>query len=297
MTPLAISSRRGAWLIAAATVCWSSGGIIVRLVEADGWTIVFWRAVFLALSITTWLFVRYGRAFMGPICAMGQAGIVSGLLLAASFIFYILAITHTTVANTLVLMSASPLVAAVLGRFVLGEPLTWQTLAAIVLALAGILTMVTDGLAGGGLVGNLCALVVAVCFGSNIVVMRAQPQVDMVPATLVGGIFALLIALPLAAPFSVTRLDFALLALMGSVQLGLGLFLFVIGARHLPSAEVGLLTLLEMVLAPIWVWVGVGETPAFLTFVGGFLILLALVGHALLTGRADVCGDTGPPAS
>ncbi|HYD31738.1 MAG TPA: DMT family transporter, partial [Azospirillaceae bacterium] len=183
----------------------------------------------------------------------------------------------TSVANTMVLMSGSPLVAAVLARFVLGERLSGRTLIAIALALAGITVMVAGSLGGGGMVGNLFALLVAVCFGANIVVLRSKPGVDMVPTTMIAGILSALMALPFASPLSVSGHDLALVALMGCMQLALGLLLFVTGSRHLSSAETGLLTLLESVLAPIWVWIGIGETPTVPTLVGGSVVLAALV--------------------
>lgn len=289
---MAVSPRWGIFLIATATLCWSLGGILVRLIQAEGsisgWTIVFWRAFFMAATIALGLGVRHGRrGAVAAVRRMGGAGILSGALLAASFIFYILSLSLTTVANTLVLMSASPLVAAVLARFFLKEALRPVTLGAIAVALAGITVMVANDLGQGSGPGNLAALTVAFAFGANIVVMRARPQIDMVPATLVGGVFAMLCTLPLASPLAVPPLGLLYLAVMGMVQLALGLFLFIVGARALPAAEVGLLTLLEMVFAPLWVWIGIGETPGLATLAGGGLILFALISNSVATLRQD----------
>lgn len=277
----------GAALVVAATVCWSSGGILVRLVEADGWVIVFWRALFMALTIAGYLAVRHRRGAVGAVRTMGWAGVLSGLLLAGCFVFYILSLTRTEVANTVVLMSASPLVAALLGRLLLREPLSGRTLAAIATAFAGIAYMVAGGLGQGSLSGNLFALGVALCFGANIVVVRTQPQVDMVPASLVGGLFAALFALPAVVPaaLAVAPADLLVLAAMGVGQLGMGLFLFLTGVRYLKAAEAGLLGLLETVLTPIWVWIGIGEVPPTNALVGGGIVLLAVAAHAVMSAR------------
>ena len=216
---------------------------------------------------------------------MGWAGVVSGLLLAGSFVLFILAITRTTVANAVVLQSAAPLVSAVLGRVFLKETLAPATLVAILVGVAGVALMFAGALGGGDLVGNALALGVAILFGANIVVVRAARGLDLVPATVLAGLFALLATLPLANVGAPTAYDLALLALMGGLQLGLGLFLFMRGAPHLTAAQVGLLTLIEVILAPIWVWLAFGEVPAALSLAGGLVVLGALVVHSGLSLR------------
>ena len=262
------------------------GGILVRLVGADAWTIVFWRSLTLALVLGAYLGLRHGRRTGEMFRAMGPAGALSGLLLAASFVLFILAVTRTLVANALVIMSAAPLVSAVLGRIALGERIRPQTVAAMAAALAGIGVMMwgagRPGAAPASLLGSLFAFGVALSFGANIVVVRASRHLDMLPAMCLGGLFAALAALPFAAPAEVSAQDLGLLVLMGSVQLALGLFLFLRGTPHLTAAEVGLLTLLETVLAPIWVWAGVGEEPGPATLAGGAIVLAALVAHSAL---------------
>lgn len=267
-------------------MCWSLGGILVRLVDADAWTIVFWRSLTLAVVLGAYLGVRHGRRAGETFRAMGPAGVLSGLLIAASFVCFILAITHTTVANALVIMSAAPLVSAVLGRTVLGERVRPQTVAAMLAGVAGIAVMVwgagRPGAAPASVLGSLFALGVALSFGANIVVLRAARAVDMLPAMCLGGAFAALAALAFAAPAAVSAPDLGVLVLMGTVQLALGLFLFLRGTPHLTAGEVGLLTLLETVLAPIWVWVGVGEVPAATTLAGGAIVVAALAAHSAL---------------
>jgi drug/metabolite transporter (DMT)-like permease len=278
---------RGGALVCAAALCWSLGGLFVRLIggDLDGWTIAFWRSAFMVLAVGGWLVAVNGVKTLTVFRAMGWAGLASGLLLAASFVTFILAITRTSVANAVVLQSASPLVSALLGRVLLGEPLSPATLFAILVAIAGVATMFAGALGGGDLIGNVLALGVAVAFGANIVVVRAARGLDLVPSTVLAGLFAMLATLPLAGVGSPSAYDLALLAAMGVLQLGLGLFLFMRGAPPLTAAQVGLLTLLEVILAPIWVWLAFAELPSPLSLLGGGIVLAALVVHSTLSLR------------
>jgi drug/metabolite transporter (DMT)-like permease len=278
---------RGAVLVCAAALCWSLGGLFVRLIgnHLDGWTIAFWRSAFMVLAVGGWVFVTHGHRVFAVYRAMGWPGMVSGLLLGATFTMFILGITRTSVANAVVLQSAAPLASAVLGRIFLGERLAPPTLVAIVAAVGGVAMMFASALGSGDLAGNMLALGVAILFGANIVVVRAARGIDLVPATVLAGTIALLATLPRATPSAPSSYDFALLAAMGVFSLGLGLFLFMRGAPYLTTAQVGLLGLLEVILAPIWVWLAFDEVPAPLSLAGGAVVLSALVVHSALSLR------------
>jgi drug/metabolite transporter, DME family len=284
---VAMERLRGAALVCTAAFCWSLGGLFVRLIgnHLDGWTIAFWRSGFMVLAVGGWLLGTNGLKVLAAYRAMGWAGIASGLLLAGSFVMFILAITRTNIANAVVLQSAAPLASAVLGRVFLGERLAPPTLIAIVTAIAGVALMFASALSGGDLVGNMLALGVAILFGGNIVVVRAARDIDLMPATVLAGIFALISTLPLAKLNAPSAFDFVLLAAMGYLQLGLGLILFMRGAPYLTAAQVGLLTLLEIILAPIWVWLAFAELPAPLSLAGAAVVLSALVAHSALSLR------------
>ena len=277
---------RGAALVCAAAVLWSLGGVFVRLLddELDAWTISFWRAAFMALAVGGWVLAANGARTVHVYRAMGWMGLLSGALLGAAFVMFILAITRTTVANAVVLQSAAPLVSAVLGRVFLKEALSPRTVLAILVALAGVALMFADALGGGDLIGNLLALAVAVTFGANIVVVRACRKLDLVPATVLAALFAMLATLPLAELAPSPR-ELAILAAMGTLSLGLGQFLFMRGAPKLTAALVGLLCLLEVILAPIWVWLAHGEEPHALALAGGAVVVAALALHSALGVR------------
>jgi len=266
-----------------AGLCWSLGGILVRNVHAaDPFEIIVWRSVFMALFLVATIAVMNRGRVIGGVLDMGAAGVLSGALLASTFFFFILSITRTTAANTFVLMSTVPFFVAVFALAFLGERVGARTWLAILVALAGIAMMFAEGVEAGRLEGNLLALGVPLAAALNVVLLRRQrKRVDMVPAVLLAGLFSIVVALPFALPLTASPADLGVLALMGFVQLGLGCVLMTMATRHLAAGEIGLLALLETILGPIWVWIGVGERPSNLALAGGVIVLAALAVDSL----------------
>lgn len=276
---------KGILLVLAATMCWSTAGLIVRHLEVQGMPVVFARSAFMALAVGLYLLAVHRGRIATVFREAGSLAWLSGLLLGASFIMFILAITYMPVANAYVLMCGSPLASAVLARWWLKEPLSPAILGAIALALTGIGVMFADGLGDMTLTGAVFGLGVALAFGANVVLLRKKRHVDMVPSAFLGGLFSALATLPFVDPTSIPLGDLPWLAVLGFVQLGAGLILFVHGTKHLPSAQASLLTLGEAVMAPIWVWLVVAERPSLATLFGGGIVLAAVVLQTLLRAR------------
>ena len=270
--------RKGIALMIGATLCWASAGVLVRNMEVtDGWRITFWRSSFMTAFLLVVLSFQHGPRLLQRVHAMGWPGVVSGLLFAGMMICFILALSLTTVANTLVVGSISPFVAALCGRIFLGEKVAPRTWVAMIAAIGGILVMFYDALSSGGWAGNLIALCIPLGFGANVVILRKyRAAVDMVPSVLLAGIFSALIALPFALPLSVSASDLALISIMGVVQLGVGLLLMMAAVRYLSSAEIGLLSILEIVFGTLSVWVLIGERPSQAALIGGAIVIGAL---------------------
>ncbi len=282
MTTANAARRKGIALMIAAGLCWSTGGILVRSTDLrDPWEIVFWRSAFMVIFVAIVLAIQNRGRVLAPVFRSGMPGVLSGLTLGATFFFFILSVTQTTVANTLVLMSTGPFFAAAAGQLFLGERVPARTWFAIAVALAGVVLMFTDGLGTGQLAGNLLALGVPIAFALNVVVLRRyRASVDLIPSVLIAGVLAMLVAAPLAWPFTPTARDFAVLGAMGFFQVGAGCVLMTVATRYLSAGEIGLLALIEILLGPLWVWLGIGERPSNLALVGGCIVLGALVGDA-----------------
>ena len=283
----------GIALMLAAGLCWSLGGIIMRkLTLTDTWEIVFWRALFMSAFLGILLLALRGRGAVASVRAIGLAGAISSVCLAAQIYFFILALSHTTAANTFVLMSISPLLAALVGLMFLREKVAWHTWLAIAFALGGIVIMFGEGLDTGRWLGNAYALCVPVGYACQILFVRkvqgaAGKAPDLLPTVLVGALFAMTPALFLGWPFEATGQDVLLLAIMGCVQLGMGCWLMTLAVPHLRAAEMGLLALTETILAPVWVWLGTGEAPTAAALTGGVLIIGALAANGWVTLRSE----------
>ena len=293
--------RRALLYMLIAPVCWSTGGLFVRLLSIDGaWEIVFWRSLFMALFVAAALWVMHRGRTLAVVAAVGWPGLLSGAFLAGQFFLFIASLTRTTVANTFVLMSISPFLAALSAKAFLREPVPARTWFAMAAAFAGIVIMFADSLDTGRLAGNLLAIGVSVLFALNVTVLRrVHATVDMLPTVMIAGIIAIAIAWPMALPFQASSRDLAVLAVMGCVQLGTGCLLLVAASKHLTATELGLLALLEPILGPLWVWVLLGEHPGRLALAGGAIVLCAVIAneaYALWRGRAEPA-DAVPPVA
>jgi drug/metabolite transporter (DMT)-like permease len=203
---------------------------------------------------------------------------------AIMFTAFLFALSLTTTANTLVMMSVSPLLTALLAWLFLKDPLPLRTWIAAGAAAIGIAWMFGTSVEKAHVAGMLIALVIPVAAAINVVTLRAAAaKLDLVPAVMLGGALSCLVVLPLAPPFQASGRDIALLAFLGFFQLGLPCMLLVIASRTLLAPEIALLGLLEVVLGPLWAWLGAGEVPAGATLLGGLVVLGALAANELPT--------------
>ncbi len=279
MTTSRSDHRRAVALLCFCALCWSIAGVFVRRLDsAQGFEVTFWRSLFCLLAVLAVLLWQRGRHALAPLRAMGRAGLVSGLMWSVMFTCFTVALTLTSTANTLLVSSISPLLSALLAWLVLGERVRPGTWWAIAVALAGIWWMVHDGISAQGATGMLVALGVPLAVAINLVTLRKMhARVDLAPAVLLGALFSCLATLPMVRFSAVSLHDLSILALLGVVQLALPCMLMVRAAKHLAPQEMALIGLLEVVLGPIWAWVGAGEAMPPATMQGGLVVLVALV--------------------
>ncbi|NBZ88235.1 DMT family transporter [Stagnihabitans tardus] len=276
----------GAALVVAAGVVWSVQGVLIgNIAEAGSWTVLLWRSLGMLPVMLLW--IGPGQTWEA-IRAMGWAGVLGGLGLVFAFGGAITALQSTTVANAVLLFSASPFLAALFGRVILGERVSALTWGAIALALGGILVMVGGvGQIGGGTgFGTLAALLSAAGFAAFTVAVRWGRVSDTRPAVLLGGVFSMLVgglvALVTSQPLLVPPLDISLAFGMGAVTLTGGMALYTAGSRVVPAAQATLFSLIEVLLAPLWAWAFLSETLSKNTAIGGAILLTAVALNAAL---------------
>lgn len=274
---------RGVVLVLLGGTALSLGGLMLRNIEqADGWQIMFYRAIAFTLTIFVFLVLRYRGAVFGAFRAVGKTGIAVAFTLGIGSIGYLFALIHTTVANALFLISSSPFIAAIGGWLLLGERVAGVTWIAIGAALLGVGIMMVDGFATGLVFGNTLAFFVGVSMALMIILLRRGRAVDMLPSVCLAGVIAAGISGFMVTDFTLTPRDLVLALAMGTVQFALGFILITLGTRTVPAAEVSLLALSETILAPIWVWVFVGEVPTATSLAGGLIVVTAIVSQALV---------------
>jgi len=286
--------RRGQLYVALAALAWSSAGVLQRGLSVDAATQVAARAFFAGLALGTWVaIVERGRVVQA--CrAVGLAGVGFAVAIASASASFIVALNHTSVAHVLFIQAMAPVLAALLARVVLGEAISARTAVAMVVALAGVGVMIGGPGEGGG-VGDLLSLLMAFSFAVSIVFSRHRRDVSMLPATCLAQILLVLVFLPFATPGSIPGDDVPALVALGAGQIGLGLALLTVGARLIPAAQIALITLLEVVLGPIWVWLAVNEKPSTATLVGGVIVIAAVIVQASDTPRRPTRDDGAMP--
>jgi drug/metabolite transporter (DMT)-like permease len=268
--------RRGQIYVALAAVAWSSAGVLQRQLTLDTPTQVFGRAAFAGVALMVYVAVVGRGRVVQAFRSIGVAGLGVALCVATASAGFIAALNQTSVARVLFILALAPVLAALVARVALGEPVTRLTVGAMALALAGVALML--GAPGeGSLAGDGLSFLVALAFAMSIVITRWRHDVSMAPAACLSQAILVAAFLPFADPSQIGAADLGWLASLGIGQIGLGFVLFAAGARLIPAAQAGLIILLETVLGPLWVWLALDERPSALTLVGGAVVIVAIV--------------------
>ncbi len=268
---------KGLLITACGVLVISPDGLLTRLIATDHWTMIFWRALFLSFGM--WLVINLvypNRAWQQYKTVRGPGMLMVGAY-SLGTISFIFAITHTSVANTLIILSTTPLFAAIIGRLLLHEKIQPRTMVAILLVCIGI-TVMAAGSAGqeGGLLGDLAAILGSFFLACGFSFVRRFPGVSAFSAISCSGLLTAVMILPLASPLAVSQADMGYLLIMGLYMLPIGTAMMFLGPRYIPAPEVGLLLLLESILGPVWVWMVLGEEPGVSTLLGGAIVISTL---------------------
>ena len=286
MSSTNINYRSGVLLVLAAGICWSSMGLGIRHIEvANVWQILFFRSIALTPLLLLVLTLRARGNPLPIIQKAGLAGGVGGISLVFAFSGGILAVQTTSVANAMFLFAAAPFFAAVLGWLVLKEHVRNATWISMIAALVGIVIMVWEGISIGRIIGNVAALISALGFAIFTISLRWKKLEDMLPTVFLAGLFAIIIAGALCQikgyGLDVPKRDIWIALALGVFQVGAGLILYTLGSKVVPSAELALLSMTEVVFGPFWVWLFLGETAGVYTLLGGMILLIAIASNTL----------------
>ena len=271
----------GTILVILGALCLSFGGIIVKSFEgANLWQILFWRQTFFSIIVALYLLVEYKKNFFKSFHTSGLPGLTAGLFLGIGFSAYVFAMYHTTVANTLFIISTETIFLALFGYIFLKEKINLITLISIILGMSGVLLIIGSSLSiqsSSQFLGNIVAFIMPISFAVLIIIVRKYPKVDMVPAQFTAGVFAALIGYLVAGKLSISPHDLFLGFLAGTFQIGFGFIMITIGSQTTPAAVVGILMLTEAVFGPLWAWIFINEMPPLSVIIGGSIIISAIL--------------------
>ena len=280
--PLTAQHRRGRLFVALAAVAWSTAGILQRELSVGVATQLAGRALFAVVGLAAYIAVAERRGTARAFRAVGRPGLAIAGLMAVSSGSFLFALNHAPVASILFMQALAPILAAVLGMAV-GERVSARTWVAMAIAIGGVALMV-GGPGRPGALGLALSFVMTLSFAGTLVITRHQRDVSMAPATCISQVVVFAVVAPLSQPGAVGLRDLGLLVALGVGQIGLGLVFLTIGGRLIPAAEVALITLLEVVLGPLWVWAFLSEEPSAATLAGGGIVLVAVAVQTLASG-------------
>jgi drug/metabolite transporter (DMT)-like permease len=278
---------KGLLIAGTGAIVLSFEGVLVQLLDASQWTILFVRGPLMAAGflLIFWAGWARGSGLAGGLRAVGGWGVAAGALFAVDNVLFIVALRTTSVANTLVILSTGPVWAALGGRLLLGERIGARTWAVVATVLAGVAILFSGSLGQGRLLGDLAALGAAISIAGTLVIIRRARTVVMLPSMALGALVAGLVAWPLADPGGVSAPDAWVLLLLGLVIAPVAFGCIAIGPRYLPAHEVGLVMLLETALGPLWAWVFLDQAPGARTLAGGAIVVAALAAQSFLSVR------------
>jgi drug/metabolite transporter (DMT)-like permease len=269
-------------LLILAALIFSTGGLFVRSLDHPrAWTTVFWRSLAACCSLGLLIWWRERANAVRAITRMTRPGLAVAMAFSASSIGMVVALSRTSVAIVLVIFALSPLAAAILAWVLIGERVRNYTWLAIAVTIGGVVFMVSGANASGSVIGALVALTIPLSFGFGAVMIRRHADIQMAPAMFWAAVISLIISAPFAHPLDINRHDLLLLLFFGFAQLGVGLAIFSVGAARAPATDVALLSMLEPIMGPVWVWLFRDEYPGVPALIGGGIVFVALAVHTL----------------
>jgi len=271
----------GPLLVFLGAFCLSFGGVIVKSFEdANLWQILFWRQAFFAIIVALYLIIIYKKNFFKSFYNSGLSGFIAGFVLSVGFTAYVFSMYNTTVANTNFIITTETIFLAIFGYFFLKEKVNIITAISIIIGMAGVIFILGSSLSiqsNEQFIGNIVAFLTPISFVILVIIIRKSPNVDMVPAQFIAGVFTVIIGFFIVGKLSVSPHDLFLALLAGFFQIGFGFIFITIGSQTTPSAVVGVLMLTEAVFGPLWAWLLINEIPPISVIIGGGFIFFSIL--------------------
>lgn len=257
----------------------SPDSLLMRLVELDALTIVFYRGVFLFLWVNIILVFFYKKKILIQFTSLQKPDFLLAVLHALGTFCFVLAVIYTTIAKALIIVSIAPIISAVLSYFFLSEKISISTLLAIVITFLGFGIIFSDDITwNGSWFGNINAIIATFAFSSTFVLSRHKPR-QVMPALFISSLLLIATSLCFFPSLRISFFSLAIFFFLGFV-LASSFYFLILGLKYISATEVSILTLLETIIAIALAWLFLQEIPNYKTIFGGILILLAIAINA-----------------
>ncbi len=270
------SYSTGIALVSISAVVWSTVGLFAKGIQADVWVILFWRGLFSISVLGLYVWSKSKQGIIPEFKNLGWPGWISALVGAAATICFISAFKYTSIANVSIIYAIVPFIVAVLGWIFMREKTTTKTLIGAAIALVGVAIMVGGSRGSSNLTGDILAICMAIGMAVLVVIFRMYPGRPMVLSTIISAVIHVILSFTLSSPFNVSTLDLILLVCFGAV-FAMATILMIEGTRLIPASKSALISTAEAPLGPIWAWLVFAQLPLMETWIGGGLVLLAVL--------------------
>lgn len=286
-SPVLITNHRlGIQLAAIGVLVLSFDALLIRLANADPWDVTFWRGLLMALSISVIVLISGRHRDLSILRRYWKGVVLIATIYGVNATLFVLSVSHTSVANTVVILSSSSFFAAFFSWLFLRERVRLRTWLAMVVSVAGVITVSVGSFGLDSWLGDFLALLLALSMGLVLTLMRLYPELPRMPMVGLSGVVIMMLAIPFSDPLELNTGSYLWLAIMGLVQIPLASVMIMSATRYLSSPEVSLFLVIETVFGPFWVWLVLNEKVPPMTLVGGTAILGAIIVHSWLSLRA-----------
>ena len=258
--------------------------VLVRLADSNSWTVLFWRGIFFAAGIIVILLITYRSKAVNELINIGKGGVLIGLLTALGGTSFILAIHYTSIAKTLVIISISPIMVAIVSLIMLKEKPALYTWLSMIIVFIGIYIVMAGDKSGVNLMGNLFALTSVIVGGFSFTLLRKYKNVNMVPAMAVNGIAIAFIGFVFADSLVLSSQSM-LYILASGIVLAVSFSLITIAPQYIPAPEVAMFFPLGTVLGTLMAWIIIKEEPSGNALIGGSIVIITLFCHAWYSAK------------
>lgn len=260
---------KGIMAVIIASVLWSTGGLLIKLSD--------WNPIAISGSrslISSFVMLAYIKK---PKITKSKPLILGAISYSITVLLFVIANKLTTAANAILLQYTAPIFVAILGIWILKEKIHWYDVVSIAVVFFGISLFFIQGVDKGNTLGNIIAVLSGFFLACVTICLRLQKDGSSVETTWLGNILTFIIALPFIAKVELDMKNIIIIILLGVFQLGISYIFYVNSLKYITALEAILLTAIEPLLNPLWVFIFTGEAPGLLAIIGGIIVILAIV--------------------